>query len=412
MATDRRVDRRWIPGWLALAPAIGLLGLLGAPAPAGAQGLRNTVRNLYPNGITLEPTGHQAHFGVSTLQGLDSLNSAIAANVGLFSLNSAVSGFTFDIERGVPVRTTESFGPLLAERAPTLGAGKLNVGFSYTRIDFSRFQGKRLSDLSLTFNHVDFNGDGVLGPTPDFPFDFELDQIRVRLNLKIKEDVFALFATYGLTQRWDVGLVVPIVHIDIRAKAEAEIVRRSSVSTIVHNFGPRSTPALASGGGEETGLGDVILRTKYNFLRDDPTWPDLAIVGELKLPSGDADNLLGTGETNAKALLVASKTYGWLTPHVNAGFEWTTEGTAEYNVRYVVGADARALPSLTVALDVIGRWKPDGNGIGDHTVDAALGLKWNAWRSLILSGGVQVPLNRNEGLRADVIWTVGAEYTF
>jgi hypothetical protein len=135
-------------------------------------------------------------------------------------------------------------------------------------------------------------------------------------------------------------------------------------------------------------------------------------VGEIKLPTGNADDLLGTGETNVKGLLVASRTFGWFTPHLNLGFEWSSEGTEEYNVRYVAGADARALPSLTLALDVIGRWKPDGNGIGDNTVDAAFGLKWNPWRSLIVSGGVQVPLNPDEGLRADVIWTLAAEYTF
>jgi hypothetical protein len=408
----RRRRARGRPARGCAVAALAAACLLGGPATGGAQSLRNTVRDLYPNGITLEPTGHQAHFIVRTLQGLDDLNSAIAANVGLFSFNSAVSGFTFDIERGVPVRTTESFGPLLAERAPTLGKGKLNVGLSYSRIEFTRFEGNDLEDLSLIFRHDDINGDGVLGPTPTFPFDFERDQILVHLRLKIKEDVVGLFATYGLTDRWDVGVVVPIVHIQLKADANAEIVRRSSISTIVHNFGPRATPAAASGGGEATGIGDVILRTKYNFLRNEETWPDLAAVGEIKLPTGNADDLLGTGETNVKGLLVASRTFGRFTPHLNLGFEWSSEGTEEYNVRYVAGADARALPSLTLALDVIGRWKPDGNGIGDNTVDAAFGLKWNPWRSLIVSGGVQVPLNPDEGLRADVIWTLAAEYTF
>jgi hypothetical protein len=283
---------------------------------------------------------------------------------------------------------------------------------SYTRIDFSRFEGRRLSDLNLTFRHEDLNRDGVLGPTPAFPFDFELDTIQARVDMRIKEEVFGLFATYGLTQNWDVGLVVPIVHVDVRASSHAEIIRRSVVSTIVHNFGPNATPADASGGGEATGLGDIILRTKRNFLRDDPVWPDLAVVGELKLPTGDADDLLGTGETNLKGLLVASKAWAWLTPHVNLGFEVSTEGTREYNFRYVVGADVRALPSLTLAFDVLGRWKPVGDGIGDHVVDGAVGIKWNPWRSLVLSGGIQFPLNPDEGLRADVIWTAGVEYTF
>ena len=176
--------------------------------------------------------------------------------------------------------------------------------------------------------------------------------------------VFAFFATYGLTRYWDVGIVLPIVHLHMRADAEATIVRNSSVSQQVHNFGPQSDSPRSTGGGDETGIGDVILRTKYNFLRDRPGLPDLAIVGDIKLPTGDEDDLLGTGDTNFRALLVVSRTFGLLTPHVNFGYEWTTGGSEQNNVRYVAGFDARVLPSLTLSTDVIGRWEPSGDGIG------------------------------------------------
>jgi hypothetical protein len=371
--------------------------------------LRHAVSGLYGgDGIRLQPTGHDAHFTASSLQGLDRLNAAIATNVGLLSLNSSVSGFTFDVERGVPVQTTESLGPLVAERAQTIGARKFNVALSYTRINYSKFQGQDLDDLKLVFKHDDVNHDGVLGG----PLDFERDTIDVQLNLKITEDIVALFGTYGLTDRWDVGVVVPIVHIHLRADAHATIIRRSAVSTRVHQFGPQSDPQDDSAGGDETGIGDVILRTKYNFLRGDPTWPDLAVVGEVKLPTGNPDDLLGTGETNFKALFVASRMYGVFTPHVNLGFEVSTAGTEEYNFRYILGTDVRLHPRVTAVFDILGRWEPWGDGIGDNTVDAAIGLKWNPWRSLLLNGGVQIPLNPNEGLRADVIWSVGLEYVF
>ena len=408
---------------------------------AGAGGLADVVTNLYGGqGILLQPPpqgfSHAAHFFASSLQGLDALNSSITSSLGFLAFNSTVTGFTFDIEQGVPVRTTESFGPLLAERASTVGAGKFNLGFTYTRIDFTRFEGKPLSHLSLDFTHDDVNGDGVLGPTSTFTFDFERDVIRVDLDLTINEDVFGIFATYGLTRRWDVGIVVPITHILLRAEANATIIRNSVVSTLVHNFGPQSTPPRSTGGGEATGIGDIILRTKYNFLRNRPSWPDLAIVGDLKLPTGDEDDLLGTGTTNLKGLLVASRSFGILTPHVNVGYEVVTGpskestvrhvasdgtytdvtqtigGSRESNVRYIAGLDAGVHPSLTLAFDVLGRWKPHGDGIADHTVDLALGARWNLFRTFLLNGIVQLPLNKNEGLRADVIWTVGAEYTF
>jgi hypothetical protein len=390
--------------------------LVWDPVAAAAGDLRGTVKNLWPDGIHLQPTpppfpSHDPHFVASSLQGLDALNTSLVSSLGLFSFNSSVSGFTFDIERGVPVRTTESLGPLLAERAPTIGAGKLNLASSYTRIDFTTFQGKSLHHLSLNFAHDDVNHNGKIDTTG--PFSFESDVVRADLDLDISEDVFALFATYGLTRTWDVGVVVPIVHVHLRADATASIVRNSPISQFVHNFGPVSSPSHTSGGGDETGLGDVLLRTKYNLLRNPPGWwPELAVLGQVKLPTGDENELLGTGETNFLGLLVASRTFGPVTPHLNLGYEVTTGGSDQYNLRYLAGLDARVHPRLTVALDVIGRWEPQGDGVGDHIVDLALGAKWNPVGAFLVNANVQLPLNKSEGLRADVIWTIGVEYTF
>ncbi|HSF32956.1 MAG TPA: transporter [Candidatus Tectomicrobia bacterium] len=396
--------------------ALIVVALLSESPSAVAASLKNVVRDLYGgDGIVLQPSPppfptHAPHFTASSLQGLDSLNTALSSNLGLFAFNSTVTGFTFDIERGIPVRTTESLGPLLAERAPTIGARRLNVAFAYTHLDFKRFEGTQLSDLSLTLEHEDTNGNGIRDTTGIFSF--ESDDIHVDLDLKIREDVFAFFATYGLTRHWDVGVVVPIIHVHVRAAADATIVRNSPVSQLVHNFGPQSDAPRSTGGGDETGIGDIILRTKYNFLRERPIWPDLAIVGDIKLPSGNEDDLLGTGETNFRALLVASKTLGLLTPHLNVGYEITTGDSEQDNFRYVVGFDARLHPKVTGAIDVLGRWEPQGDGIGDNMVDLALGAKWNIFGTFLLNGIVQLPLNRNEGLRPNVIWTVGIENTF
>jgi outer membrane putative beta-barrel porin/alpha-amylase len=397
------------------ALVVSLIALTWESPSAWAGSLKHVVRDLYGgDGIVLQPAppprSHAPHFTVSSLQGLETLNTGLTSNLGFFAFNSTVAGFAFDIERGIPVRTTESLGPLLSERAPTLGAGKLNVAFAYTRLDFKRFQGQRLSDLSLTFEHEDTNGNGIRDTTGNFSF--ESDDVHVDLDMTIREDVFAFFATYGLTRHWDIGVVLPIVHLHLRADAQASVVRNSPISTQVHNFGPQSDSPTSTGGGDETGIGDVILRTKYNLLRDRPELPDLAIVGDIKLPTGDEDELLGTGDTNFRALIVLSRTFGLFTPHTNFGYEWTTGGSEQNNVRYVVGFDARVLPSVTLSADVIGRWEPSGDGIGDSIVDLGLGGKWNIFRTFLLNGGVQLPLNRNQGLRANVIWTVGIENTF
>lgn len=387
-------------------------GVLSTP-PAVAGDLKNAVKDLYGgDGITLEPTpppfpSHDPHFTTSSLAGLDTLGRSITASINTLGFNSAVTGFTFDVERGVPVRTTEGLGPLLAERALTLGAGKLNVGFSYTRIDFKTFRGKSLDNLSLTLSHQDVNNDNELG-NPEF----ERDRIRVDLDLDVSQEIFALYGTYGITRAWDIGIIVPIVHVTFRAKAEATIIRNSAVSAQVHNFGPRSDSPTSRAGGDATGIGDVIVRSKYNFLRNQGEWPDLAVVGQVTLPTGDADNLLGTGETEFLGMFVASKTLGIFDPHVNLGYELSTVGSRENNVRYVAGVDARLHPRFSASVDVLGRWKPDGDGTADHVADVAVGGRWNVFRALNLNAYVQVPLNPDVGLRPDVIWSIGADYTF
>ena len=72
----------------------------------------------------------------------------------------------------------------------------------------------------------------------------------------------------------------------------------------------------------------------------------------------------------------------------------------------------RLLPKITGALSVLGRWEPTGDDVGDHTIDLALGLKWELPRAFLLSAYAIVPLNINEGLRPAVAWTVGFESTF
>jgi hypothetical protein len=390
------------------------LGLCGLSTVAAAQGVKDVVKDLYGGqGILLAPTpppfpNHAPHFAADSQTALNDLSTAITANIGLFAFNSTSGGFTFDPERGVPLRTQDSLGPLLAERGTTLGRGKFNVGFSYSRIDFSRYNGTPLDKLSLIFHHDDVNNDGVAGPVNSV-FGFELDQIRIDLDLHIAQDLFAFYGTYGVSENLDVGIILPIVHSQARAAAHASIIRNSPTSALVHNFDP-SRPIDSVIDRDATGVGDIILRAKYNFSRDMEAWPDAAVVGQLTLPSGDQNNLLGTGEFSALGLLVLSKRFDWLTPHVNAGYEASTVSRLS-NVRYIIGADAAVSDDITIAADVLGRWAPSAK-VGDNIVDGAVTAKWAVTERVFLDAGIQVPLNRNVGLRPNVIWTVGGYVAF
>jgi hypothetical protein len=398
--------------------------LVGKAEAAGP--LRDTIKNLFgPDGIILEPgralpgsRSRAGDFQASSLQGLDQLNNQITSTFGVFPFSSSVTGFSFDLERGIPIRTSESLGPLLTERAPTLGAKRLDVNFTYTRIAFTQFQGTDLENVPLVFAAEDINNNGLIDTRG--PFRAESDQVRVRLNLDIKEDLFAIIATYGLTSSWDIGVVVPVVHLRFRADGQAVIVDKNgnlggafASGRPVHLFRNGSSSIIASGGGDATGVGDVIIRTKYNLFTSHSALPDLSAVVEVKLPTGSRDDLLGTGGTDLTGLLVASKTYGrWFTPHLNLGYVRDTRDTRQSKIRYAGGFDARLLERLTLVADVIGFSKPNGNGVGNNIVDLSLGAKWNPIGSWFLGANFQIPLNKGSGLRADVIPTFAVEYLF
>ncbi len=48
---------------------------------------------------------------------------------------------------------------------------------------------------------------------------------------------------------------------------------------------------------------------------------------------------------------------------------------------------------------------------GTDRIDTAVGLRWNFWKTLVLSGNVILPLN-DDGVRSDLITTLGIGVTF
>jgi hypothetical protein len=140
-----------------------------------------------------------------------------------------------------------------------------------------------------------------------------------------------------------------------------------------------STVLHSSTGGDATGLGDVILRSKYNLIRDPGSFADLAIYNEIKLPTGDQNNLLGTGNTDALAMAIISKQIGTFAPHLNLGYQIAMgKGTERYNV----GVDVSVLDSVNLSGEVVGQ----KNDVGLNLADFVMGAKWNFWDRATLIG--------------------------
>ena len=396
-----------------------LLAALAWAAPAPAEDLVDLLPSLYGgDGITLDTTSaHNAHFNGASLTQLAQLNNEITANLGLLALNSTVGGYTFDMELGVPVRSSNSFGPILSERAETMGQWKLNFGCQANQVKFKKFEGDDLDDLTLTFPHV-IGDDGVLGP-PGSARDFELDEVQVKIDLELKQEVYACYATVGVLDRVDFGISVPFVRIHLKTDAVATVIDNHVVAPPgIHFFdvdpsdGITGDVAIDSVRGHSNGLGDIVVRAKYNFLRGHEYIPDLAMLGQVKLATGDEDDFLGTGDTRSRIMLIASRPYGFIAPHLNVGWEHVGSASNLNNFRYVGGFDVRAHERLTFVVDVMGAYAYNTDLPGDHIIDLGLGLKVNPWRSLILVMNFVIPLNKDHGLRPDWIPMAGLEYTF
>jgi hypothetical protein len=223
--------------------ALSLRLLLAAPG-AGAEDLDQIIPGLYGgDGITLADPNHTAHFAEDSLSAFNSLSSGISSAVNLGNLGASTASFTFDTQQAVFVNSTDSLGPTYAERAETIGKGKLNIAFAYTRLDYKKFRGDNLDNLHLTFPHEDNCGPlaptgggdppcpaGSSVPTPEDPA-FELDDILVNLNVNLSQDQYLFYGKYGITSNWDVGLVIPVIHSTLSVRSTAEIVRNFQPST-------------------------------------------------------------------------------------------------------------------------------------------------------------------------------------
>jgi hypothetical protein len=192
----------------------------------------------------------------------------------------------------------------------------------------------------------------------------------------------------------------------------------SGIYVIDGTSGPLSgDPSKDSSSGDKTGIGDVLLRTKYNFLKNHETLPDLGVRGGVSFPTGNEDNFMGVGEFKFEGLAVASKYYsspiGIIGPHVNTGIVLVNDKSGLNLFTYVAGFDLAPIPVFAFSLDLLGRHElDDKDNSGKDIVDLAPGLKWAPIPNTLVMAAVQLPLNKNEGLRPDAVWTLGLGGTF
>src|SRR5262245_17222375 len=253
-----------------------LLAVL-APSAVRAQdfNLRDMLTDFLREGITLAPPpagfpSHEAHFiGDNSPQflALKDFSGQIAYQLSSFPLASSAGGFAyrFDPTLGVFVRVTDSFGPIYTERVDTIGQGRFNLGLNYSHFTFDKVNGLNLrdGDLRLVFTHIDVNHDNS-----DLQPFFEGDVITAQLLLNITTDITAFVMNYGLTDNLDVGVAIPVVKIKMDAVVNASIDRLATgaAAPSIHRFLNGQSTETFRQNGSATGLGDIVLRSKWRFL--------------------------------------------------------------------------------------------------------------------------------------------------
>lgn len=443
------LTRALMSAWVILVPSFML------PAAAGGQSMQEVLNELFVFGGGDDPLFlvgtagqeatevHGAHFIPASSEAngalIDFFNASIAANVANFPLSSTVASQTFRVVDGVPTPTSNSFGPIFAERAQTIGRGRLKAGLNFSRLRFAEIRGVDLDNILLTFVHqnsdypgcdADFMDDCTLYGVPVF----EGDVINVGLNLQMQADVYAFFATFGLTDWLDLSVALPVIDFEIQGSSVATVLPTSDPP--FHFFGgtqenpdfTASTPSF----GKTTGIGDLAARLKA-LLVSGENW-DLGILGEARAPTGREEDFLGTGEWNVKGLLIVSGTFGDFSPHTNLGYEYRGSKLEQDELEVIAGFDHRLADWATLAVDFLGAFKvgdatlklpgdvlfeapfartvkvtniPD---LRDDVLDGSFGFKFRTGGGLIVITNVLVPLN-DGGLRSGVSPTLGVEYT-
>jgi hypothetical protein len=424
--------------------------LAGASARARAEDLSQLLYTVTDTQLS-NPT-HEAHFQLGSApenQALVSgLNQAIASQFATVPLGSSAGGFTSSIDpaTGLGTRNSTTFGPQFSERALTIGRHQWDIGVQYLYSSYNNLNGTNIEngDLTLQLVHeIEPGSDGRL----DQDYFWEGDVMSNQLEYNLTLNTALVVGTFGVTNRFDLGVVLPFVSADLsidNAKTLQPLATFGTPDADDHLFPDGTYTGSASVSGSASGIGDVLLRGKYNFL-DPAKGSGVALALDVRLPTGDEANFLGTGVTQTKLYVIGSWALKGWSPHFNVGYTASfgsssvvTDFPDEFD--YVGGVEVECHPRVTFIADVIGRdllnvyvpvegpesFEANWNGTDIYSttlpqltatqqdqnlLDAAVGVKINPGGKWLISVGVLVPVTDN-GLTSSVSGIVGFNYSF
>jgi hypothetical protein len=350
--------------------------------PAGTGVLPRALFSIYtvsdPGGFT---SGNFAAINTPSnyrISNVSALNSAISSSVGLaLALIPVASPASSVIEKtdpvtGIPSGANGTLGPVFTERAETIGKGKFFIGFSHQNYHFTEINGRKLNGLSVLYEGSDSTPLATTGGKT------RPATINMAADIRLSQEL--AFLTYGITDRIDVSVGLPMVHSAVAATAyNGQIYAGAGLAGLDGNPGNcwcentlapatfRLTQAfIGQSSRSKTGFGDILLRAKgIVFSRSNAI---VSVGTDLRFPSGDADNYLGTGTTTAKPFVAVSlyKKYasGFVfSPHVNVGWQFSGKsilgGQMEGSVQTATMSNGEKVSYLGAPFTVVKDTLPD-----------------------------------------------------
>ena len=426
--------------------ALGCALIAFAASARADDKLAFLIPTLYgPTGLVVDseavlPTGqtHSAHFNSAFQAEFTQFNVALASQLTGLPIPTPASGFTYTLDPGLGLftRSTRSFGPLLSDRADTVGKHKLSVGVNYQRFTFDKIEGLDLGAVPAVFTH-------------DNPGPGGRDDVVTTSNaIAASVSQLTTYLNFGVTSWLDAAVALPLVTTDLRVRSTATVQRiGTGGNTAIHFFrddnGGFGNSRSFESSGSASGIGDVVLRLKARAFSIGAMAVGIGV--DNRLPTGDEMDLLGSGAWGVKPFLVVSGSSRSFTPHATVGYEWNGEstlagdpvlGTKEKLPRQLTfsgGVAVAVTGNLTLAADVIGRRILDARRLVPRTFQAidgrttfpdisfargsaneisgAVGFKFNPRGRLLIDANVLFGLN-DHGLRDSVTPLVGLEYGF
>jgi hypothetical protein len=328
-------------------------------------------------------TAANPQFSSSLSRSLRSLNTAAAEESALLPLASPPSGvvFTWDPAAKILVPSEGSLGPVLADRAETIGKYKVFLGVSYQHFAFNRIDGISLKQLPETITQP-YDSTDVPGRTCSINGDnatdcgFIRDYVKTSTRIDLKSDEVTTYIVFGVTDRIDVSAAIPITSIRMHASTTATIVDQAHSGVFVFPIVPGVCGGVAGGvivpcltssfsnARSVSGIGDITLRVKGTAWQSDRG--RLALGVDIRTPTGDPLDFLGTGAAGVAPFVVWSMR-SRISPHFLASFAVNGSSVIAGDItvgskaklpgqfKYASGTDVRVTKWLTTAFDMIGQ---------------------------------------------------------